>query len=385
MLHLRGAEHNFTALLLYFNGSSLGGRKKMTKRVRETPSVNDEIAYVKSRKKTLFPPIKHVCSHKFCNPETFGNLNVYVCDYGQVHRCSDQNCDSYIINERDERICSISGLVLEAQTEYLTHSFNNDPHWCIQKEKPTKKRSTLKERVLKQAEEMVTKLLFGNARKEINGNITSDSEKKAIQMINKHVQECVQKHQYVKFPNIMRIISDAYTKTPFYSIYKVDPEIISNIVGIIGSVWDKLIIPFYDPTLNIYSMIPDAPMRPNIESMNLGILYMMRDGHSIQGTVYIPYHSFVAFNIPREKDLKTFDVEIGRIKPAKDLLIKFYEKAIKMNMSVFVDQYEISKRKEEENNPVDDDDDDYFMPSSRGIMCSKCNTRHLQSSLCYSY
>jgi hypothetical protein len=96
----------------------------------------------------------------------------------------------------------------------------------------------------------------------------------------------------------------------------------------------------------------------------------MKIGHRIKGVEVIPYIPFVVENLPKEKDLKWFQYDIKRLKPAKDLILKFYEEASLLNLNFNIEYVQENLIKKEGEALQ-------FKPVSRGKFCQKCKVKHL--------
>jgi hypothetical protein len=303
-----------------------------------------------------------------------GSNNKYICieqSCHKIHICEPGLCKEGIISEKGEIVCQFTGLVLEQQ-EKMTFSYNEDPHWKIVKFKPEKKkRKTLgsqytiadKHKIKKIAEKTIMNLFYGKCRLKINNDLKVEINKRIVQELNKYIQKCKEEKNYINFTTCIEIMTNINLHYTKYKILSENTLEIKKIIFYISEIWDNVILSFYGSS-NLFKKILDAPSRPNAEYIVLGILFLMKIGHRIKGIDVIPYISFVAENLPREKDLKWFGYEIQRLKPAKDLVLKFFEEAVVLNLSLNNEYNEIKMN--EKDIDFNQPEPIQFKPVSRG-------------------
>jgi hypothetical protein len=283
-------------------------------------------------------------------------------------------CALGVTTEHGETVCPISGLVTSG-TEVLSTTRNSDPHWKLVKVKEPrqKKRKTPSalptlEKISQKTKEILRRLFFSSVRRDINRRFTETRLDKCKSRIEKHAATTKKEKAFLSLPKIMRICSNTMSGGLPYAILDEDEYKASadQCIHVIKQVWEKLVFRFYGPQ-NLHKSIIGAPSRPNTEYLILGTLYLMKTGYQCGDVVFLPYNAFVADNLPGEKDLKHFGFDVGRLKPGKDLLLGFYEKAAQLNMYIRIDD-ELPNPREEEPQTV-------FKPTTRGFYCRRCKHR----------
>lgn len=335
---------------------------------------SDDLDAVKSRilsrKKNVKYPEKHLCSRSYCNPENEGLGFIYVCDYGSVHECGQYTCQLGVLTEHGEYVCPISGLIVNEEEHMQYTHFNDDeePQWHIVKDKKLPVKMTTHQKLHSKTQIILANLFLNKIRQRINDTQMTNAKNAVAQKVNRYIQLCKQKQKYVKVQKILRIHSNVYNTMFKYTILTEIPE--KRIFDVVLFVWDNVIMHFYG-RLKLYQQIPDAPEHPNMEYLILAIISYMKSYYTINGAALIPYDDFVSAHMIREKDITTFGYDIKKLRSAKTLLHKFYQKAMELNLNVY---YNAQQPKEEPI--VVKEESLVFKPVSRGVFCMDCKRKH---------
>lgn len=333
----------------------------------------------------FFVPPPHVCDAKFCNPVNRRHgKNTFVCDYGVVHECGPGLCRLAAPTPHGEYVCPISGMVIEV-AEDVTFAKNPDmQHWIVVKDskgrgaKRPRNEKSLSQKVAQKTEEILRKLFHGTERRATIHKKRSLWLRKCEQQQTKYFQTQKSTGQYCNMQELLRINSNLAQKMfPRYAVALGDESeaLLARLQQKIEQVWAKGIVPFYGD-LKLYKTIQEAHSRPNLTYLTLAILYYMKNGGycNSEGIVIIPTDSFVASHLPVEQDLENFGYALSRLKPAKDLLLCFFEQAQKNYMSIAYEE-----EKEKKTAVIDEPTappPTVFKPKVRGFYCERCKKRH---------
>lgn len=294
------------------------------------------------------PPFDHQCVASQCNPQnermltrmTRGDQRVYLCDAGAIHVCEPGLCRLGARTIAGDIVCPVTGMIVGVH-EQLSVPHDATPHWKVihTPATPVKPVSTLSvaspDVVEKKCRDMIHKLFFSDVRAQINDRWTRERTDRCSARIDRYVLEQRKQRAFISLSEIMLIRSNELGNGKPYAILveKDHTDVVDACVRVVRQVWERLVCQFYGED-ELYKDALGAPIRPAPDYIILGVLYMMKSGHRQQQTVLIPYNEFVARNIPSEKDLKHFGYIIGRLKPGKDLLMLFFQQAIRMNIHV---------------------------------------------------
>lgn len=322
------------------------------------------VAQLRLLKQRRLPFMEHVCRNETCHPENEATLtgkpvyrchsdHIYVCDYGTVHVCGPEHCSLGVQGDFGETVCPISGIVL-GEEEVLAVGRNAEPHWKVVRTDKKRKHSktttkdttprntgvTSPTKVAEKCRVMIKRLFFSAMRHTRNTEILNDRNECLKSRVEKYVLEKKKARTFLALPEIMCLQSNVLADPlPYAELRESDHvDTIAECVDTVRQIWEKLICRFYGPD-QLYTQLLGAPSRPPPEYIILGILYLMKSGHRQQNVVLIPYNAFVAQHLPNEKDLKYFGYSIGRLKPGKDLVLKFYDRAMQLHMYVRIDAY----------------------------------------------
>ncbi len=300
------------------------------------PRFAEAVRRLHELKKDLVPTRKkHVCSASTCNPQSEPHLttapisnNIYLCKYGTLHICSEESCEHY--GHSAVRTCYISGLQFGSIVS--TYSKNDSRTWRKdnvinetvktqveeEKKKKPKKHKTLTEQdVMKQAETIVTNLLYSDCRRKLNAIAKARNQIEAEEAKEHYIAEQKKKRQLPKFQQIYSIMAHIKSRRLPLIDYEVDPSTIRYYSSIARQVWG--ISQRYMPHAKI-----------SFAKVCLGMLYKMRQGLKINGRDVLPHDTFLENNLPKLSDIETvFTYQRRNITKGRTHLQEMYNKAIK--------------------------------------------------------
>lgn len=331
----------------------------------------------------------HVCDAKFCSPVaiTGAKNNLYICKYGVMHECGPGSCQLGAQNACGEYVCPVSGMVVDTKEDV---TFGKNPemqHWVVidpnnnarYGTKRARPQETLMQKVSEKTSTMLNSLFRGGERRKAVQKKRSRWLRRCDQQQSKYlqIQKCA--NVFNNMQDLLRINSNLAQKHfTHYTIFEEDGQVPFAVMQeVIEQVWQKSIVPFYG-NLNLHKTVQDAPSRPNLTYTTLAILYYMKTGHyNTEGQTIIPRNAFVAEHLPLEQDLEDFGFVLSRVKPAKDLLLRFFECAQKSFMNVVYEPPPPPQLGRQDGEKVAAPSSIVvFKPTSRGIPCERCKKRH---------
>lgn len=273
----------------------------------------------------------HRCSHTRCKPMDEEALiqmnklqgpkvtsNVYVCQLGAVHICSDSTCEMF--NATPDKICPISGI----QHAQITSSYTrNDPKtWYentarepVQKKArkqntdilPTlrKMQSHTLESIQFKASEYVKRLLFGVERVKLNNATIEERNDLVIKMCEKYRREQLSIRQ-LPYESELHKIRGSITSQPLpLCEFVFNDELLQYYTGVIVQEWNLIITYLKEDTRAI------VIQKCDVETISVSTLYCMKDGISQDGMVMLPRDEFLKAHLPKIGDLERY-FSIGR-------------------------------------------------------------------------
>lgn len=331
----------------------------------------------------------HVCDAKFCSPVAISGAaalggsaknNLYICKYGVIHECGPGSCQLSAPNSCGEYVCPVSGMVVDTK-EDVTFGKNPDmQHWVVidpnnsarYGTKRARPEETLIQKVSGKTSTMLNSLFRGGERRKAVQKKRSRWLRRCEQQQSKYLQTQKCANACNNMQDLLRINSNLAQKHfTHYTIFEEDGLVpFAAMQEVIEQVWQKSIVPFYG-NLNLHKTVQDAPSRPNLTYTTLAVLYYMKTGHyNTEGQTIIPRNAFVADHLPLEQDLEDFGFVLSRVKPAKDLLLRFFECAQKSFMNIVYEPPTSPSALQEAPTIV------VFKPTSRGLPCERCKKRH---------
>jgi hypothetical protein len=325
--------------------------------------------------------VPHACRKETCNPQNEPQLTnrpltncVYLCNFGQIHVCLPDVCTEAVYANHGELVCPISGLVVGVEESLFTRA---EPHYRIVKtttaggcgdtKRHAKKPFSVSFKKMREyADLTIEKLFYGAARIEINAVAARKRKEKCEQKLKTYICNQKRNKEFVMFPDLVIMKANIMTEPLPYELFSDHDSLwIANCSSVVMNIWENLIGAFYGSTSNNYIKdVLDAPTKPNMESITLAVLYMMRNGYSD----IIPYDEFVSRHIPNEKDLVLFGYNAKKVKPGKDLIQRLYEKSKSLCLNIVFTKTLPQLEEESETLFI-------FKPTSSGHYCQTCKHR----------
>ncbi len=309
---------------------------------------------------------KHTCSSATCNPQSeeqmvqLGTLtgpivsnNVYLCKYGVMHICSTTACKLY--ESTKTQTCPISGFQLGELVS--TYDKNDYRTWNKSKETETnvvaatterdpkrhktdvvavttaqkRPRPLIQERVAKEkAADIITNLLYSNARAQRNAAAIQEFHKESIMAKNTYVQNRLQMRQLPYLTDMYRLVAHFTSQALPLVEFEPDAYLIEYYSCVVYQIWllvVRYIVPEKEKIRN--ELGEELLPRLDYETVCLGVLYGMRQGLAFDGIFVLPYDEFLACNLPVFSELGYFGIVKNKITTGNSMLVKMYKNALK--------------------------------------------------------
>lgn len=331
--------------------------------------------HVTLQKQSIGSEPAHGCNEAFCNPQNESDLiqmgvlcgpaltrNVWVCDRGVTHVCTPELCLLGVRANMGEIVCPLSGLVLRIdQRPEQSSDPDWKPHWkpvSVAEQRRSRKRprlrrshsagtSTPEERaanvkknlpkradVTRRAERVVETLLYSRVRRQQNEAHKRRCMERAARDVKAYRMQQKNCNQLPRLPHIMQLVSNAWLPpAPFTELQR--SENIINLYGaIVTQIWDRvlrfMLTPWESGGQRI--MLFEQGIRPSVDNVILGTLYMMREGYSPNNQSMVPSDPFLAHGLPTQKDLPLFNFAKREVAPGLTLLRNMYNRALECHV-----------------------------------------------------
>lgn len=318
---------------------------------------------------------RHTCTHEVCAPQSedqmvHSNLldgpaisnNVYLCNYGCVHICSESSCGLY--EHTYTQTCPISGI----QWGNITSSYSrgNGRTWYVhpsehtstkmvrsetkhhiddvtgvtrkkkkkrertlptspplggKKEKKPRKKGLSESIVKERTRDMVILLLYSDSRKDRNNAAILDRIESAEKSKQTYIEQRRERHQLPYLYDLIRIRAVFTSKPLPYEMYEMDLSLVEYYTCVVYQAWEY-VIAYMEANEEIMSM------RPDIKVVTLGVLYLMRGGHKINGIEILPADDFLQTSLPLVNDLTYFEVPKKNVTRGVQLVTDAYKHQI---------------------------------------------------------
>ena len=311
---------------------------------------------------------KHTCSHEVCCPQSEIQMidlhllsgpaissNVYLCNYGCVHVCSELSCNIYEYTHN--QTCPISGI----QWGQVVSNYSRDDNrtWYVrpsahtsnrqgveddhidddlrEKKKKKKKKSSrpapmpvvkkakkkwLSESIIKErTRDMITLLLYSDCRRERNNAAIVDRFEMAEKSKQTYIEQRFKRHQLPYLYDLIRIRAIFTSKPLPYVLYEMDLPRIEYYTCVVYQAWEYVIA-------YIEANSETLSLRPDIKVVAIGVLYLMRGGHKINAIEVLPADDFLQTSLPLINDLTYFDVPKKNVTRGVSLVVDAYKHQI---------------------------------------------------------
>lgn len=386
----------------------------------------------------------HQCHRAYCNPQNERDLialnilrgpllldNVWVCDRGVTHVCTPEYCRLGQLANQGEIVCPLSGMVVgihvlpeqssdpdwtphwkpisaaqhRRETRHLTQNKRQraqdaNDYMTQAEERAANVRNNLPKRqdVALRARRIVETLLYSKVRKRQNALHRQQCKERGERRIQDYVMHQRNQHQLPCMLKMIEIINNVYRQPEPFVILERDENMINLYGTIVCQVWDRvldLLLSPCDTNAGGSRMLFDVGIRPNVDHVILGTLYMMREGYAPSNESVLPRDPFLAHYLPTQKDLPLFDFNKKAVSPGQTMLRNMYNRAIECKIPMHRLQLDYSVLEQfgygiaqsqlggiikmhasTQQQQQDDNDLPLLRPStSRYHMCQKCHQR----------
>ena len=324
----------------------------------------------------------HTCRKGYCTPENEPDLilagvlqgppltnNVWVCHKGVTHVCSSATCRLAMATRHGTIVCPLSGQVMGQEHRPEQRASDTwTPHW-----KPLAKALQPKIRTLEQvradrqhaltksnvstpetraanviknlpkrqdvqrrAEKVVALLLYNRVRRQQNLAHQKACREHAERAISVYRSNQRARNQLPCIITMITLTNNAWAEPlPFVEL-KRDENVIRLYAAIVTQIWDRvlrfMLMPWQQGGRRI--MLFDQGIRPNVDHVILGTLYLMREGYMPNNIPLLPRDPMLAHHLPLQKDLPLFDFPKRSVTPGKNMLRDMYNRALKHHVPV---------------------------------------------------
>lgn len=322
-------------------------------RIKKEGEKNEETAIQevideKQRRGVLRAYIEHECAKDVCNPVGIPDTMIFVCDYGVIHRCSQDTCHAQTAG-----VCRISGASYASsgtssydQGDYRTWKsktaddsvYRGNSHDTIheatrpliteikkeEKGEAPKKKRRYHGYGSRQITSLLSSLLYGSERKDINQRI--EQERQVIQDKQMSIyMETARKHRIpIDLVVLVRIRDCApiSTKLKPLCIEPYDSTRVEHYVDIVLQMLKMA-----------YTYVEDITPAC-ASSIALATLYEMRMGYTLDGVELIPRDAYMEAMLPRLADLVHFDIQKRQITQGRGLIEMAFQEARKSSVAL---------------------------------------------------
>lgn len=266
---------------------------------------------------------EHECRHAHCCPESEADFrqdqipissNVYLCNLGVVHICSQEACGLY--TSMPNQTCPISGRQYDGGVIISSYSRSDPRTWRDKgdglfsvssslpaaKKKKQKMKKTLPEKfpaatVLELGRELVSTLLFSSSRTRCNQAARQENWAAAEKAKTTYIAQRRSVRQLPYLSNIYRIMAYYRSKELPLMELEYDAGKCTYYARVILQVWNQIL-----------SFTPAASIPPKLHPIvvGMGTLYSMRDGMTIDGVSILPADAYLHRMLPNISHLSFF-------------------------------------------------------------------------------
>jgi hypothetical protein len=349
------------------------------------PLFSKSLAVIRAKKQDLQDiRERHACSAKFCNPQSelaFGNnhqcfaTNVFLCNFGSVHICSENACEYY--PHSSTHTCHVSGF--QFGTTVSNYDKNNSRSWFSKPEHVTtlgptvtapqeplvKKRKHVYQTISTEDAEsrsgaMLKLLLFSNYRHACNKSAIERFKEEAREARITYLKQQESNGQLPYWSDIYRISSHHMSQPLPLREFEFSTALHDYYVSIMCQVW-LMVIKYYLTACN-----DQIPPRLNFENVCLGTLYSMRQGiRTADNVMLLPKDDFLLINLPIGNQLLFFNIKKNRIGKGETILKITYEHAFTLNAPLPEITINVNLLPQKNGTKLENNGQKLFMPTSR--------------------
>lgn len=313
----------------------------------------------------------HTCTHALCAPECetsmiqHGTLhgppisnNVYLCNFGTVHICSETSCSLYgytktqtcplsglewgsmvsTYDKNDYRTWHHGGREVETNNNYQSlkriiedDDNDNDDNKKEENQQKAKKRRLImpakisKETALERGRTLVDTLLYSNARRHRNMDALEEFQRQAENAKQTYIAGRLKNRQLPFLTDILRLVGNFCSQPLPLIEYPRDENVLEYYAHVIYQVWCK-VLDYCDKQLDEDGN--EIPPRVDYETVGMGVLYTMRDGLQCSNVMVLPEDHFLVASLPDVRDMNYFGIQKRKVTLGNNLLKKIYKAAI---------------------------------------------------------
>ena len=303
---------------------------------------------------TLKPHKGHVCDPKLCHPKSemdfakMGKLqgtpesyNVYICDYGSIHICSEESCR--LFGSNPTLTCPISGQQMgsivsnyakdDYRTWYNKRNEAMEPSGPIgagvKKRKKKNTAATHSESFVKNiAETIIINLLYSNARKEHNQATVLKYTEEAYLAMNTYATARKKENQMAYTTDLYRIYAHYMNQFIPLVEMKLDTNVVRYYCEIVWQVWQICLKYHIHPNQRVFNEHGDEiKNRLAVDVVVLGVLYYLRQGLSVTDIPVLPKDDFME-NLPLVNNYTLFNIDKTKVTRGLNVILQSYNNAV---------------------------------------------------------
>lgn len=324
--------------------------------------------------------LSHICYKDICFPETeemmiqrgalhgspLNKDHIYICNMGVLHICSPEKCNIF---DNESGVCPISGRYYGQvyssydKNDYRTwkskplmrplYSNKEDSNPVVKKKRKYKKSITDKN-IRSKANTIVTKLLFSSKRADYNNRVKQKNIKKSIEEKKTYLEKCYLEQQYPLLPVLIQIDTFYLNRKPPLIEFEYNEITKKHYSDIILQTWNRVNQYILKKNINI-----------NLESIILGIIYMMRNGCIVNDIEILPQDSFLLHHLPIINNLGCMGFDKKKVTKGENLLRKAFEKGMADGEDMSIEIHNFSTQLVIKNGEFVEEEEFFFMSYSR--------------------
>lgn len=285
----------------------------------------------------------HRCSNSRCAPLDEASLiqrgqlqepkitsNIYVCQLGSVHICSESLCE--LFNATPDKTCPISGIQHSQNTS--SYSRTDPKTWYESSAEPLVKKQrkqqqphselmpTLRkmmshsiESIQLRASEYVKRLLFGLERVRLNDAVIEERRSLVTKLSEKYRRDQLAVRQLPYETELHKIRGHITCQPLPLCEFMISEPLLQYYTDVIIQEW-KLIIAYLKEDKRAITI-----QKCDIETISVSTMYCMKEGIAQDGMVMLPQDVFLADHLPEIGDLERyFDIGRDRIQLGKKMI-----------------------------------------------------------------
>lgn len=319
----------------------------------------------------------HICYIDICFPETEAMMikrgalkgspinkdHIYICNSGTLHICSPEKCNIF---DNESGVCPISGRCYGQiyssydKNDYRTYKskplmrplYNKEENPVVKKRKY--KKSIPDKDIQSKADNIITKLLFSSERTNYNKRVKQKYVKKSIEEKKLYLEKCYLEHQYPLLPILIQIDTFYLNRKPPLVEFEYNEITKKHYSDIILQTWNRVKPFILKKNINI-----------NLESIILGIIYMMRNGCVVNEIEILPNDPFLLHHLPIINNLGCMGFDKKKVTKGENLLRKAFEKGMADGEDMSIEIHKLSAQLVIKNGEFVEEEEFFFMSHSR--------------------